>query len=115
MHFRKFISIWALLALMIGQVTLAQHSASHIDHRFSQEIAVSHDGHDKHQSDKSKKKHECPECLLTKSLQAAFYNAPSTLLVTLGAETFATTQQSLTIAVNRYQANPPRAPPAILI
>ena len=115
MSFRKFISIWALLALMLGQVTLAQHSASHIDHGFSQEVTTSHNDHSDHKQDPHKKKHECPECLLTKSLQAAFYNTPVTLAFALQAETLAQIQQPITIAVNRYKANSPRAPPAFLI
>lgn len=100
---------------MVGQVALAHHSASHIDHGFSQELTASYNDHSNHKQDHHKKKHECPECLLTKSLQSAFYNAPVTLSFTAQGEVLTTTQQSLTIAVNRYKANPPRAPPAFLI
>lgn len=115
MCFKKFISLWALLALMFGQVTLAQHSASHIEHGFFQEITVSQSTHDEHQHDKNNKKHECPECLLTKSLQTAFYNAPVTLSFSLQKEALKLQQQSFVISLNRYKANSPRAPPAILI
>jgi hypothetical protein len=114
MHFKKFISLWALLALMLGQVTLAQHNASHIDHGFSQAV-TSHGGQDEHQNDKDNKKHECPECLLTKSLQTAFYNVSVALSFTSEAEALVPQQQSLTIAVNLYKANSPRAPPTLLI
>lgn len=115
MHSRKLVSIWALLALMLGQVTLAQHSASHIDHGFSQEITVSHNLCDEHQHDKEDQKHECPECLLTKSLQAAFYNTPVTLAFALKSEVLRPQQYSVATVVNRYNSNSPRAPPVTLI
>jgi len=115
MHFRKFISIWALLALMI-----AQHSASHIDHVFSQEVADSHAGHDEHyhdehHHDEDHEKHECPECLLTKSLQTAYYNASIVLSFVQQADELILQQQYFITSLNRYKAHPPRAPPAILI
>ena len=100
---------------MLGQVALAQHSASHIEHGFSQEILASHSGHDEHQNDQDNKKHDCPECLLTKSLQTAFYNAPAIFVVNLGSETLVVPKQSYLIAKNRYRTNSPRAPPINLI
>ncbi len=100
---------------MLGQVTLAQHSASHIDHGFSQEITVSQSTNDEHQHDKDNKKHECPECLLTKSLQAAFYNTPVTLAFVLQSEVPLPQQYSFATVVNRYNSNSPRAPPVTLI
>ncbi len=122
MRFRKFISLWVLLALMLGQVALAQHSASHIEHGFSQETVASNDihnnhnhNHDKHNHDKDNKKHECPECLLTKSLQTAFYNAPITLNFSLQAEAVVFTTRIPTVFVNHYNSNTPRAPPTVLI
>ncbi len=120
MHIRKVISTWALLALILGQATLAQHSASHIDHGFSQDIVAFYDIHDEHQHndhqhDEDNKKHECPECLLTKSLQTAFYSAPVTLSVGLPSDILLPQQYSFVNLVNRYKANSPRAPPALLI
>ena len=115
MHFRNFISTWALLALMLGQVTLAQHSASHIDHGFPQESLTSYDENHEHQDDKDNKKHECPECLLTKSLQTAFYNTPFTLSLVPEVETLALLQRFSVVSLNRYNSNSPRAPPATLI
>lgn len=107
--------MWALLALMLGQVALAQHSASHIEHGFSQEIVASHDAGDTHHHDKKNKKHDCPECLLTKSLQTAFYNAATISVVTSGSKTLALPKQSYLIVERPYRANAPRAPPTILI
>lgn len=117
MHFRRLISLWALLALMLGQIALAEHSATHIDHGFSQETVVLHGDHngDHHQHDQDTDKHECPECVLTQSLQTAFYLLPTVLFSTPKAETFTLTQKSPTISSNRYKAHPPRAPPTTLI
>jgi len=115
MHFIKFISLWALIALMFGQVALAYHSASHIEHGFSQEMVASNDIHDEHNHDKENRKHECPECLLTKSLQTAFYNAPITLHFSLQAETVIFTTLIPTASVSLYNSNTPRAPPTVLI
>ena len=116
MHLRKLILIWALLALMLGQVTLAQHSVSHIDHGFSHAVS-SHGDHDEHHNDKdnNNKKHECPECLLTKSLQTAFYNAPFTLSFVPQVETLVLQQRISVVSLKQYNSNTPRAPPAILI
>lgn len=115
MHLKKIISLWALLALIFGQITLAHHSASHIDHGFSQEISITHDVGDNHHHHKDNKKHKCPECLLTKSLQTVFYNAPITLFFSSKIENIAPVKQSLIVYGFYYNPNSPRAPPAILI
>ena len=106
--------MWALLALMLGQVTLAQHSASHIDHGFSH-VVSSHADHDEHHNDKDEKKHECPECLLTKSLQTAFYNTPFTLSFVPQVKTLVLQQRLSVVSLKQYNSNTPRAPPATLI
>lgn len=113
MQFRKFISLWALLALMLGQIALAQHSAAHIDHGISFEFAFSHD--DNHDHQEENEKHQCPECVLTKSLQTAFYNASTTLFFASQTDSLIPVYQFRTIIIDRYQANSPRAPPSILI
>lgn len=117
MHFRKFIFAWALLALMIGQFSLAQHSAVHIDHGFSTKIIASHDGHEDHQNDPKKGhlKHQCPECLLTKSLQTAFYNAPVTFVIGIEKQSRDLFKQSSAIVDCYFNPNSPRAPPVFLI
>ena len=111
MHFRKFLTIGALLTIMLGQVALAQHSATHIEHEFSQEIVVCHDDH----HDEDREPHECSECFLINSLQTAFYNDPVTLLVVLEAEHLTLLEKSLIVSNTRYTSNPPRAPPTFLI
>lgn len=115
MNFRKLISLWALLALMLGQIALAEHSVSHIDHGLFQGEALSHEGHSDHKHDNGDKKHECPECLLTKSLQTAFYSAPFAITFILGAQTLTAQHQSFVAADKGYQANLPRAPPVFFI
>ena len=115
MRFKKIISIYALLALLFGHVTLAQHSAAHIEHGFVQEISVSYSDHDEHQHDHEDTKHECPECLLTKSLQTAFYNESATLFFASHADSLPAQQYSLVISAKLFNSNSPRAPPYILI
>lgn len=103
---------------MLGQTILAQHSASHIEHDFSQKVLALHDhNHDEHhhKHDTPHQKHECPECLLTKSLQTAFYHAPITLSIIIRAEAFSLQQDYEVVSLNPYRAHPPRAPPAHLI
>ncbi len=118
MHLRRLISVWALLTLMLGQITLAQHSVEHIDHGLSQEITVSydnHDEHDEHEHDQDNNKHECPECSLAKSLQVAFYNAPAALTFALSVQTRQVQPKSYMGAAYQSKANAPRAPPHSLI
>jgi len=101
---------------MLGQVTLAQHSATHIEHGFPQEIMASHDDHDDHHHDhgEDNEPHECPECLLTKSLQTAFYNAPIALSIIISVRAITLPKQSHIVSSSRYKSNAPRAPPFIL-
>ena len=115
MHFRKLISIWALLALLLGQLALAEHNATHIDHGYSQEIVTLHDGHNDDGHDQQKKKHSCPECVLIKSLQTAFYNAPALDFIHSGVQSNVFSTQSNVVVGVRYNANSPRAPPLLLI
>ena len=97
MRSRNLISLWVLLALVLGQFVLAQHSATHIEHGFSQEIIAEshHEGHDHdhHHGDEEKRAHECSECFLIQSLQVAFYNAPATLFVSLNLDYLAIPEQ----------------------
>jgi len=113
------------MAMMIGQIVIAQHHSAHVSDERPQEthnIAhvgdvhgyVSH-GHDHHDNDEEKNEHSCPECLLSQSLQIAFHNAPVTLFGNLTSEGSATfTQQSVVIG-SYYNPNTPRAPPVALI
>jgi ABC-type Zn2+ transport system substrate-binding protein/surface adhesin len=119
MHLKKFISLWALMALMLGQLALAEHNASHMDHHLSSDVVAVHyedHGHEHdHDHQKETKEHQCPECLLTKSLQTAFFHSPKPLLVALSSEDLTSIHQSLAVKFYRNKANAPRAPPVILI
>ena len=114
MYFRKFISFGALLVLMLGQIALADHSASHIDHEFSEKIVAFHD-HDGHHHDEKNNQHECSECLLSQLLQTASLNSPAVFPLASKVEEHIIKQQSFKVAVNRSKANSPRAPPVDLI
>jgi len=121
MHFRRLTAVWALLAIMFGQVALVQHNATHIDHGFSQDIVASHDDHHYHHDehhhdhDDDNEPHECSECFLINSLQIAFYNAPVTLLIHVTEEILTSPKQFDVIFTPRDKAHAPRAPPVILI
>lgn len=115
MHFSKFILILALLALMFGQFSLAQHSASHIDHGFSDTIIeVSQVEHD-HDHKPEQKKHECPECALTQLLQAALSSGSVILPIAPAINDVVVQAQSIELAAHRYKAHLSRAPPAVFI
>jgi len=113
MQFRKFISLCALLALMLSQAALASHSAAHVDHGFSKQISSLHDHQHDHEPEHSK--HECPECLLTQLLQVAFYNTPAELSFNNQALDLVVSSQFFDIALYKHKANSPRAPPSVLI
>ncbi len=108
------------MAFMAAQVSLAQHSAVHIDHGFSQDVVAFHHcddeyGHDHDHHDENNVKHDCPECLLAKTLQAAFYYMPATFLFEQRADDTLKTYQSIVAVKDYFNPNAPRAPPIALI
>ena len=102
---------------MFGQVALAAHSATHIDHGISHEVIAlqDQDGNHENNHEHQKKKHDCPECVLTKSLQTAFYNTPALISVYSGMDVSPLSSHFNIFVEARYKAHSPRAPPAILI
>lgn len=110
--------MWALLALAFAQFAIAGHSAVHADHAF--EIAhaqqqISHDHNSGHGDSDAPRPHECPECLLVKSLQTAFHASDVGVAdFALPAETVSSTK---TPYISQAVSSPysPRAPPAFLI
>lgn len=116
MHFKKIISVWAILALAFAQIAIAQHNAVHLGHGF-QSIQVGQQANIDHERDNedTPPSHECPECLLVKSLQTAFH-ADSALTVdfTLGQNLFSPDDSSF-IPSTVASAYNPRAPPVLLI
>jgi hypothetical protein len=119
MNLRKLISLCALLALFVAQISVAHHSAVHIDHgithhqdapQLQAENVSAHSDHDQ-----QSKQHQCPECLLNKTLQGAFYNQQAALFHVLSSEK-TTAPQHINFHTNViYNANAARAPPRFLI
>lgn len=116
----RIISLLVIMTMMIGQIVIAQHHSAHVSHDVAQESNdYSHNDHDHghapHKHDEEKNQHDCPECLLSQSLQIAFHNVPVTLFVNLTSEDLTRfTQQSVVIG-SYYNPNAPRAPPFTLI
>jgi len=106
--------MWALLALVIAQVAITQHNATHIEHGFEAYDSVSHSSDTDHQ-DQENQKHKCPEFLLTKSLQTAFYNSPVIISVPVVSYQATASQEFHIVVKVTYSAHSPRAPPAFLI
>jgi hypothetical protein len=105
----------ALFALIIAQIFIAQHSATHINHGLSFDQHASHAADNDHPDHQNNKKHECPECLLTKSLQTAFYSIPSVVSIVTVSNTIASRQEFFIVGKENYKANIARAPPVFLI
>jgi len=114
MHFKKFMLAFSLCALLLGQFALAGHSIAHADHEFSDTITVCQDGHIGHDDNKDPQKHECPECVLAQSLQAAFYNAPHIIYDALTTEIPPVRHHSGIVLDRPYKANMARAPPVFV-
>ena len=130
MRFKQFISVWAFLALALGQLALADHNASHLAHELPQAISIAHnDTHDKHlhadhkhengnhqnHGQDDNQKHECPECLFAKTLQHALLDS-AVLFEASGFIISAKSQPKTIILSNgNPKANAARAPPTFLI
>lgn len=102
---------WALVALLAGQIALAQHSAVHPDHSLVS-LQTQHEGDPPEQGTHKK---VCPECLLSKSLQTAYIAQTGTVLVDLASEQILATPTPLFLAGFIRTAHHPRGPPAFLI
>jgi len=115
MHFKKIISVWAILALAFAQIAIAQHNAVHLDHGFQSQIEQHADAGHEHEDKNTPFLHECPECLLTKTLQTAFHAGDTLALKdTLSENLFSLTETSF-ISNAVASAYNPRAPPILLI
>lgn len=116
----RIISLWVIVAMMIGQIVIAQHHSVHISHNLVQEsYDYSHNqhghSHDHHEHEEEKSEHNCSECLLNQSLQTAFHNPPVTLFGDLTSERLAIFTQESVVVGSYYNPNAPRAPPITLI
>ena len=121
MQFRKFTLIWTLLALLLGQIAFAEHSAVHIDHGFSIKIASSHNGHEHdhhhhdHKKEQKDQKHDCSVCVLTDTFQTAFYHTPVLNLISAELKSYQFAAHKNPVIATRYKSNSARAPPTNLI
>lgn len=116
MHFKRIIAAWAILALAFAQLAIAQHNAVHLDNSYTEIQAQDHaDAHHEHGGETPPSQHNCPECLLVKSLQAAFY-VDSALHVdfTLYQQALPISE-TLLLSQTTTSAYNPRAPPVLLI
>lgn len=116
MRFKKIISVWAILALAFVQIAIAQHNAVHLDHGFQIVQTEQQASADQERGNEdTPPSHECPECLLTKSLQTAFHaDSGLTVAVKLGQDQFLSDDDSF-ISYAVAPAYNPRAPPTLLI
>lgn len=115
MHYKKFISLFALLALMLGQVAVAQHSAAHVDHGFIVQISSAHDDCNKSSHEDKESQHNCPECALQKTLQVALYHTPTVFIAPNETESLTLYSTSFKLIKHLRETNAPRAPPVIFI
>ena len=116
MNLRKLISVCALIAMLVAQVSIAQHSAVHVNHDVSLHLEAAHLSADKDSdSDQQNKQHQCPECFLTKTLQSAFYNQELFLLPNSAVETASPASLMHAPIKLSSNANTARAPPRFLI
>ena len=120
MHFRKLISLWALLDLVLGQVALAQHKVTHIDHGASFELASAHnDKHDhndhEHDDDQKNINENCQVCLLTNALVFAIVAETDDFSFTLTTSYNLSKNHGWLVNGNVHEPYNPRAPPTFLI
>ncbi len=120
--FKKLIGVWAVLALAVAQIAVAQHNAVHPDHGFellsSQQVVDVHSDHQHdhdHEQDKNGVSHQCPECLLVKTLQTAFFsNSTAASIAIEGQGPFVATEAPVLSKASSKAYNP-RAPPVLFI
>lgn len=118
--FKKLIGVWAVLALAVAQIAVVQHNAVHPDHGFEvftslQVVDVHGDHQHDHDQDEKASKHHCPECLLVKTLQTAFFSNSTAAPITIEGQGpfFATEAPMLSKASSRAYNS--RASPVLLI
>ena len=112
MIFRKYISAGLLLVFVFAQIAFAHHSTVHSDHGFST-YQLSYG--DPHKSDK-KTSHQCPECVLIKSLQTSFPSDEILIsLIKVDVDKGLSFSNKEGRSYKKTSSNQSRAPPAILI
>jgi len=116
MQSKRIICAWAIFALVFAQLAIAQHNAVHAYHSLEKLHVESHVDEDYQHDDENKpRSHECPEYLLVKILQVAFYSdVTSAILLTGDANLYIPAEKPFVsdVAASPYQS---RAPPVHLI
>lgn len=110
----NLIAFILFLSLIFSQITIAAHAVLHPHHDFSITV-VQHDDHHHDHNDEEKPEHQCPECLLNKSLQHALANNGAIDLDSRSKlKEFVITSTNIVIEtpIANYNA---RAPPSALI
>lgn len=116
MHFKKIITVWTVLALAFAQIAIAQHSSVHLDHGFQSIQAETHASANQEPNNEDvPESHECPECLLVKSLQTAFYSDSAITVVSILKNTPFLSSNPSYVSNAVASAYTPRAPPLLLI
>lgn len=112
---RKSVYLFALLAVLFAQLVTAHHHASHLVHDgfVADLVAFDHSGHDNH--DDQKQQHQCPECLLTKSLQIALHNDQTLKLTLVESASALFGHDDYYASTIAYRPHNARAPPSFLI
>ena len=111
MQLKNIISLWVLSALLIAQLAVAGHSAAHPDHGFETAgISQSHTD-----TDHNKRGHDCPECLLSKSLQAALYSEGIVVISLELRATDLSLPEHYSVSSESLKPYRSRAPPRFLI
>jgi len=103
------------MAMMVGQIVIAQHHSAHVSSSFSEDCHVEHDAHHDEKDGPRHSKNECPECLLSQTLNIALYNTTTTLFLNIEPHSLAGYEQSSIVVGSYYNPNAPRAPPIALI
>ncbi len=117
MHSQRIISLWALLAILLGQMAFAHHSTEHSNNYFFDNVVVSHayDDNHNHKDERNHEEHKCPECLLAQTLQAAYYNAPAYVYEPIKVRIAEPFKRFVYVDRVKYKSYAPRAPPTIFI
>ena len=104
---------------MIAQIAVAQHSAVHFDHGFEafhlEHHAADHNTDNNDDSNNQKSHYECPEYLLTKSMQHALLGDVAYAYAPLTSSNDFVIRRDDVIAVRKVNFYNSRAPPAFLI
>lgn len=115
--FKRLIGVWAVLALAVAQLAVAQHSTVHPYHAF--EISIHQHAADEHHHEHDEEhddiSHVCPEFLLSKSIETAFYSDSAIVPLQIeGLGPFVATEAPVFSKASSKAYNP-RAPPVLLI